>query len=246
MKYGVIIPARYQSSRFPGKPLVELGPKSMIHWVYERCVDAVGEDKVWVASDDERIFSHCRDHGLQYVETSSSCLTGTDRVYEAAKELSLDMAINVQGDEPLIRPDDIKQILDAGIENLNIVCNGYCSIESEKDFFSLTVPKVVFAPNGDLFYMSRSGIPGNKQGTFGFGFKQVCIYSFPMKLLEEFYHYGKKTPLENSEDIEILRFMELGHKVKMVEVSDSSVAIDTPEDRERVLSLLKERGEINE
>jgi 3-deoxy-manno-octulosonate cytidylyltransferase (CMP-KDO synthetase) len=246
MKTGIIIPARYQSSRYPGKPLIKLGDKTMIEWVYKRCEDAIGDGSVWVASDDERIFDHCKEKNLAFIKTSNSCLTGTDRVYEAARELGLDLVINVQGDEPLVLPEDISRVIEVSKKSPGVVCNGYCKIENEDDFLSLTVPKVVFSPDGKLLYMSRAGIPGNKDGQFNIGFKQVCIYSFPIDLLEHFYNHGKKTMLESIEDIEILRFIELGYEVKMVRVSGSSLAVDTPEDQKKVIKALKKRGEISE
>lgn len=240
MKKAIVIPARYQSSRYPGKPLIDLLGKSMIQRVFEICTEVVGAEHVFIATDDERIQNHCLENNMNVVMTSSSCLTGTDRVYEASLKIDADIFINVQGDEPLLNKEDIQVILDVAEKNPDKIINGMGKISNSEDFFSSTVPKVVADPNGKLLYMSRAGIPSNKSQQFDWGFRQVCIYSFPQNCLKHFYDYGKKTPLEDSEDIEILRFLELGHEVKMVEVSAESVAIDTEEDRERVLKILQE------
>ena len=133
----------------------------------------------------------------------------------------------------------------AKVECPNKICNGYCPIKSEDEFFSLGVPKVIFANDGNLMYMSRTGVPSNKQGKFVFGYKQVCVYSFPVELVKVFYEHGKKTKFEEIEDLEMLRFVELGVPVHMVELSDNSIAVDFPEDKEKVLEVLKGRGEIH-
>jgi 3-deoxy-manno-octulosonate cytidylyltransferase (CMP-KDO synthetase) len=241
MKKAIVIPARYESSRYPGKPLIDLMGKSMIQRVYEICEKAIGGSQVYIATDDVRIQEHCLAENMNVVMTSSSCLTGTDRVYEASLKIDADVFINVQGDEPLISELDIRVVIEEAEKNPDKIINGMGEIRSADDFFSCTVPKVVADPNGRLLYMSRAGIPSNKSHTFDWGFRQVCIYSFPQNCLKHFYDFGKKTPLEESEDIEILRFLELGYEVKMVKVSSNSVAIDTEEDRERVLKILNER-----
>jgi 3-deoxy-manno-octulosonate cytidylyltransferase (CMP-KDO synthetase) len=238
MNYAVIIPARYQSSRYPGKPLIDLDGKSMICRVWERCAEGVGKERVYIATDDDRIAEHCSAFTHNIVKTSDRCLTGTDRVAEAARALKLDCAINVQGDEPLIEPGDVLLIRDTFDSGSWDVVNAMCPLLSEEEYRSGTIPKVVATPAGKLLYMSRSGIPGNKSGTFGGGWKQVCIYAFSRRALEDFSAQSCKTPLEEQEDIEILRFLELGYEVQMVKVSKGSIAIDTPEDREKALRIL--------
>jgi 3-deoxy-manno-octulosonate cytidylyltransferase (CMP-KDO synthetase) len=238
-KYALVIPARYQSSRFPGKPLARILGKEMILRVWEKCIQAVDDPLVWVATDDDRIMDFCKQSGIQVVRTDSACMTGTDRVYEAIRGHDLDFVINVQGDEPLIDPNDIAMVIDAARKDPASIINAMCPIDNEKDFLSRTVPKVVCRRDGRLLYMSRSPIPITKSGTFEGANKQVCIYSFPVKALEAFYSVTEKTPLENIEDIEILRFLEMGFDVKMVPVSRSSIAVDIPEDLERVEAYLR-------
>ncbi len=240
-KFVIIIPARFKSSRFPGKPLVDLCGKSMIYRVWERCCLALSKDLVYVATDDAKIATHCESLGIQVIMTSESCLTGTDRVYEASQKIDADIYINVQGDEPLIETDDIKRIISVSSCNLDSIVNAMCPITNEHDFYSPSVPKVVTRNDGRLLYMSRAGIPTDKNLEFSSANKQVCIYAFPKKSLEDFSQIESKTPLEDSEDIEILRFLELGYEINMVKVSTSSIAIDVPEDVARVKAILNDQ-----
>lgn len=242
MNIVIIIPARYASSRFPGKPLTTIKGKSLLERVWERCVPVLGQDKVLVATDDQRIANHCAERGMQFVMTADDCATGTDRLAAAAESCPADLYINVQGDEPLIEPADIQKVIDAAMARPGAVVNAYCPIADERDYHSLTVPKVVKRSDGRLLYMSRAGLPGNKEGAFRWANKQVCIYAFSPKALLDFAGHGRKTPLEAEEDIEILRFLELGYEVEMVRVSGSSIAVDVPEDVARVEEALEARS----
>lgn len=238
MNYLIVIPARYQSSRFPGKPLADIHGKSMIRRVWEKCVEAASADNVLVATDDNRIMEHCKDHEMQVDLTSNECLTGTDRLYEVAQKRKADVYINVQGDEPLISPIDIKTVLQAAQNEPDITLNAMCSIKNEDDFRNPNVPKVITRKDGRLLYMSRAPVPTNKQLGFEKAMKQVCIYAYPRDALIAFGSLREKTPLESIEDLEILRLLELGYEVKMIEVSDYSVAVDTQQDLDRVRSLI--------
>ena len=238
INYLIVIPARYQSSRFPGKPLADIHGKSMIRRVWEKCVEAASADNVLVATDDNRIMEHCKDHEMQVDLTSNECLTGTDRLYEVAQKRKADVYINVQGDEPLISPIDIKTVLQAAQNEPDITLNAMCSIKNEDDFRNPNVPKVITRKDGRLLYMSRAPVPTNKQLGFEKAMKQVCIYAYPRDALITFGSLKEKTPLESIEDLEILRLLELGYEVKMIEVSDYSVAVDTQQDLDRVRSLI--------
>jgi 3-deoxy-manno-octulosonate cytidylyltransferase (CMP-KDO synthetase) len=237
--FAVVIPARYQSSRFPGKPLVDLCGKPMIQHVWERCCEAVGAEKVYVATDSDQIEIVVKNFGGAVLRTSSECLTGTDRLAEANQELNCDFIINVQGDEPLISPDDINTVAQAYLNGDGCVVNAMCEITDEQEFRSFTVPKVVCDQSKKLLYMSRSAIPLTKSGEFKFAFKQVCIYAFSREHLAFFISHQKKTPLEEVEDIEILRFLESQYSVQMIQVDSGSIAIDVPEDVERVIAALQ-------
>lgn len=238
MRFIVVIPARMASSRLPGKPLIDIAGKSLIQRTYEQCIKAVAPSLVYVATDDTKIEQHCKELGIQVVMTSSECLTGTDRVAEVAGQIDADVYINVQGDEPLMNPQDILHSIEAAINHPGEVINGYARIMSEDLYRSLSIPKVVFRPDGRLLYMSRSPIPGNKNSNFITSWRQVCVYAFPKDALMAYANYGTKTPLEEMEDLEIIRFLEMGYEVRMIELSEESIAVDTPEDVVKVISIL--------
>jgi len=244
LSYAVIIPARYKSSRFPGKPLADICGKPMIEHVWQRCCDAVGTDKVYVATDDQKIASVVESFSGQYIMTADNCLTGTDRLAEANKILNCDFIINVQGDEPLINPDDINLVINEYLSNPDKVVNAMCKIQSTEEFESFNVPKVVFDKNSSLLYMSRAGIPTTKAGQFQGAYKQVCIYAFSKKHLNFFHEMPAKTALENIEDIEILRFLEEGIDIKMIEVEQGSLAVDIPADIDKIKEKLSELTDI--
>lgn len=241
-EFVVVIPARYDSARLPGKPLINLEGKSMILRTYEQCVKAVNASLVYVATDSEHIKSHCEENNIQVVITSSTCLTGTDRIAEFANQVEAKTYINVQGDEPLMNPEDIAKIVNFAKQYPNEIINGFSSISSREQYISLTIPKLVFRPDGRLLYMSRSPIPGNKEADFRKAWRQICVYAFPKNALLEFSSLADKTTLEKEEDIEILRFLELSYEVRMIELSSDSIAVDTPEDAERVREILKKIG----
>ena len=239
MNFVLIIPARYKSSRFPGKPLTLLKGKSMIRHVYDQCLKAVPQDSIYVATEDDRIADHCKKNNIQFIMTSDECLTGTDRLCEVSKLIEADYYINIQGDEPLFNPVDIQSLIQelSKQKNLYDVYCGYCSIDSEDTFYSLNMPKVIFNKRKELIYMSRAPIPSNKKNEFKKGFRQVCGYAFSRKSLEIF-DIKSKTYFESIEDIELLRFLELGVKVKMVEMSKKSIPVDVREDIKKVLFAL--------
>ena len=242
MKTVVIIPARFASSRLPGKPLIEICGKSLLLRTFEQCVKAFPRESIFIATDDERIAAHCKAFDMNFVMTSSACLTGTDRVAEAARQIDADVYINVQGDEPLINPKDIIDTIRAAEKYPESVLNGFASIKSEEQYRSRTIPKVVFREDGRLLYMSRSPIPGTKEDIFKYSWRQICVYAFPKKSLEEFSSRDKKSPLEESEDIEILRFLEMGYDVRMIELSNDSIAVDTSDDVKKVEKYLLKNG----
>jgi len=240
MNYFLIIPARMQSSRLPGKPLVDIDGKSLIRRTWEQCSKAVPAEKIYVATDHPDIREHCIKQDMQVVMTSKDCLTGTDRVAEAALQLDAEFYINVQGDEPLINPQDIRDVKEAFLRHPGSVINGYAKIKEPEMWRNPSVPKVVFNEKGNLLYMSRAPIPGNKSKNFIAGWRQVCVYAFPKKALEQFSRFKRKSLLEDIEDIEILRFMEFGYEVKMIKLSDDSIAVDHPEDVDKVVQRLHE------
>lgn len=241
MRSVVLIPARYSSSRYPGKPLVPLLGKAMILWVAELSARAIGKENVYVATDDERIASVVNNSGFQAIITDSSCLTGTDRLAEAAEYIEADIYINVQGDEPLVDPLDVLKVRDAKLYNMSSIINGFSWLSEYEDPDSVNIPKVVTNELNELIYMSRVALPGFKdlKNAPARYKKQVCIYAFTRNELRLFKAYGRKSELEYSEDIEILRFLELGKKIQMIETKPGSLAVDTPDDVVKVEQALQ-------
>ena len=233
----VIIPARFKSSRFPGKPLALIAGKEMILHVCEKAEQAVGIEHVYVATEDKRIAQVVNDNGYKFILTSDSCLTGTDRVAEASRELDYDIYVNLQGDEPLVNPEDIANAIEEKKKSFNTVINCAVKITDIKEMTSNSVPKMVISEEGMLLYASRSPIPGSK-AEISKGHKQVCIYCFNKKELENFCT-PEKTRNEFLEDIEILRLLDKGIQVKVLELQKDSIAVDYPEDIERVEACLK-------
>ena len=239
MDIALIIPARYQSSRLPGKPLLELAGVPMIVRTYRQCLKAMAAKEVFVATDDERIAEVLKSHGIPYLMTSKNCLTGTDRLFEASQLLPADYYINIQGDEPLFNPADITTLIQTIPRFPGMVLNGYCPITTEQEFRSSSTPKVVTRLDGRLLYMSRAAIPTSKELKFQQAHRQVCAYAFPKKALEAFGTQAIKTPLEGAEDIEILRFLELGWDVQMIEMIGGVLPIDGPGDIPDVLAAIR-------
>lgn len=236
----VVIPARMKSSRLPGKPLVDIAGKSLVQRTYEQCIKAIPANRVYVATDDERIKLYCEEFGIQVIMTSESCLTGTDRVAEVSNQIETDYYINVQGDEPLINPKDILDVEKAIEQYEGEIINGYAEVDDAEMWKSLSTPKVVCRHDGRLLYMSRAAIPGNKSGKYKKAWRQVCVYAYPKQALDDFYKTNRKTELEEIEDLEILRFLEMGYDVRMIPLSTDSIAVDHPEDVEKVLRRLNE------
>lgn len=232
MKAIVVIPARYRSSRFPGKPLVKLLGKPMILWVAELSAKAVGQENVYIATDDKRISNVVTQAGFQVVMTSDSALTGTDRLAEVAHKIEADIYINVQGDEPLVNSDDLIKILETKKMYPHDIINGYSTIGENEDPNSVNIPKVIFTEDKRLVYMSRKALPGFKEENNAPDqyYKQVCIYAFNRQELIKYGEFGRKSKLEFSEDIEIIRYLEWGQTIRLVETRPGSLAVDVPGD----------------
>lgn len=240
MKIVAVIPARYQSSRFEGKPLADICGKLMIQRVYERALLVDELDAVYVATDDERIYKACEERNMNVMMTSTQHRTGTDRIGEVASKLPADLYVNIQGDEPLIEPSTIKKAIEPFLEGVvkDIqVTNLMTKIKNPVDLINFTVPKVIASGDGRGVYLTRAAAPYPK-GKIDFEyFKQVCVYGFTPEALQFYCEYGKKygkAKIEAIEDIEILRFIENGYRVQFIEVDSETIAVDTPNDLERV------------
>ena len=238
MTTSIIIPARYGSSRYRGKPLVKILGKEMVIRVADIC-SKIKNVNVYVATDSKKIASVVKKYGYNYIFTSSSCLTGTDRVAEASKKIRSKIFINVQGDEPTINPKDIKKVINTKKKFPNHVVCGYDKVHDFENPSSINLPKVVVNSKGELIYISRALVPGKKKSSQNIQYhKQVCIYAFNKKQLKKFYSMKKKSETESFEDIEILRFFDLGIKIKMVELKSKTIAVDEKNDIKKVEKIL--------
>lgn len=248
MKIIGIIPARYESSRFPGKPLADICGKPMLWHVYQQCKKVDEFDEVYVATDDERIFNVCKALQMLVLMTSPEHKTGTDRIGEAASKIPADLIVNIQGDEPLLEPSTIKAAITPFYNNPKLkISNLMTKITDPVEIVNFTVPKVIVNQEGIGIFLTRSTAPYPK-GKIDFDYyKQVCVYGFRPDALQFYCDFGKKygkAKIESIEDIEILRFIENGYKVQYVEVDSDTVAVDTPNDLEKVRAILGSRKEV--
>lgn len=234
-----IIPARFKSSRFEGKPLILINGVPMIKRTYDQAKKSTQLNKLIVATDDKKIADYCKSEGMDVVMTSQDCLTGTDRVSEVAKSNKFDLYVNIQGDEPVIDPKTIDAIVESFREHGDkyIAYNLYKKVDTNDEPTSPNSIKVVVNQHNELMYMSRLPVPFSKTIEQPIYNKQVCVYGFTREALAVFAE-NKKTQNEKFEDIEILRYLDLGYKVKMVETMCDSIAVDVPEDVKKVEAFL--------
>ncbi len=239
MKTIGVIPARFSSSRFPGKPLADICGKPMIWWVYQQCLKAPELDEVYVATDDERIEAACHRYGMRVLMTSSSHPTGSDRVAEAAEKTDGDLYINIQGDEPLIDPRMISEV--AALFRDGEVCFGTLKTEiSDPELIrAASTVKVVTDARGNALYFSRSVIPSNiKDGVLAKTYRHVGIYAYTRQMLLRF-HRLPQPELELGEAIEPLRALYNGIPVRVGETRCESIGVDLPEHIEEVVRRLR-------
>lgn len=241
MKIIGIIPARYQSSRFEGKPLANILGKPMIWWVYQQAIKAESLDEVFVATDDKRIEQACIENNINVIMTSSEHKTGTDRIGEVARKIKADLYVNIQGDEPMIEPQTISKAIEPFFTDENLqISNLMTKITDPVDVVNFTVPKVITNKDNIGIYLTRSTTPYPKGSIDYCYYKQVCVYGFTPDALE-FFCNSPRGKIEQIEDIEILRFIEAGYRVQFVEVESDTVAVDTKKDLEKVRVLMQEK-----
>jgi len=238
-----IIPARYDSSRFPGKPLVRILNKPMIQWVYERALRAKGISAVAVATDDTRISHAVLAFGGSVVLTSRHHPSGTSRVAEAARKFSCDMVVNVQGDEPFMEPHVIEETVKALQKNPNFfVSTAAAPLKNPQALRDPNTVKVVLDKKGRALYFSRSPIPYLKSSSSWNDVSQsvlrhIGIYAFTKSFLLKLARFAP-SPLEQAEQLEQLRVMENGHAIHVVRVAYDGVAVDTPLDLQKIKHYL--------
>ena len=240
MKAVAILPARMGSSRFPGKPLAKLLGKPMIQHVYERVAKAKGLAEVLVATCDAEIAEACRSFGARAIMTSDRHERASDRIAEAAKSVTADVYVMVQGDEPMTVPAMIEEAL-APFSDPSVACVNLAGrIETEAEFDDRNCIKVVMDLSGDALCFSREPIPTRRIGPWGTfaAWKQVCVIPFRAGALAKFAALPP-TPLEKAESVDMMRFLEHGVKVRMVPTRHASHAVDTPADLARVEALMR-------
>lgn len=242
MKIIGIIPARYKSSRFPGKALADIHGKPMVWWVYQAAKKVTKFDEVYVATDDDKIRVVCEQLSLKAMMTSENHPTGTDRAGEVARKIKADIYINIQGDEPLLEPLSIEQAIIPFLEGDASFCvtNLMTEIKNMTELANTNVPKVVVNEKKDAIFFSRFPIPYPKGTSENRYFKQVCVYGFTPEALRSFCSI-ERGAIERSEDIELLRFIENDMKIRMVEIKQEPLGVDTPADLQRVREILKGR-----
>jgi 3-deoxy-manno-octulosonate cytidylyltransferase (CMP-KDO synthetase) len=242
MKVACIIPSRYQSSRFPGKPLADIWGKPMIQHVYERVLKAKTVSSVAVATDDERIFAAVRNFGGHAIMTSSEHKSGTDRIAEAVTHLELqpsDIVVNIQGDQPLFEPSQIDEVAAPLLADATIPMSTLIyKIIRDEEITHPNAVKTVFDEQGFALYFSRATIPYVRgRGLKADYYKHHGIYAYRRDFLEIFTRLPVGA-LEKLEALEQLRALEHGYKIKVVETPHDSVEVDTPQELERVKGLI--------
>ncbi len=235
-----IIPARYASQRFPGKPLIDLKGKSMVQRVYEQAVQCEALDKVVIATDDIRIYEHCETKNLNVVMTGIYHQSGTDRCAEALGKVNdqFDIIVNIQGDEPLIEPQQITEVISLFDNDSVKIGSLVRRIKEKEQIQNPNVVKATFDKYGKALYFSRSPIPFNRNENENyFAFQHLGIYAFRVNTLKNLVQLPVSR-LENIEKLEQLRWLENGYSLYLKETNYVTYAIDTPEDVDNIINLL--------
>jgi len=241
MKTISIIPARYASTRFPGKPLATIMGKPMIQHIYERVLLVKGLDAVYVATDDQRIFEVVKGFGGSVLMTSEAHTCGTDRLSECAEKLGLsdeDLILNIQGDEPLIRPEMVEDLISIFDDTSVYMGTLKKKITVESELNNPNIVKVITNLDEEALYFSRYCLPYERNTGFATHFKHIGMYGYTKNFLMK-YSKMPKTTLEQAESLEQLRVLENGFKIKVKETMYSTIGVDTPEQLKEVEERMK-------
>jgi 3-deoxy-manno-octulosonate cytidylyltransferase (CMP-KDO synthetase) len=245
----IVIPARYQSSRFPGKPLVPIAGVTLIERVYRRCVAVDSEVQVVVATDDQRIRDHVLKFGGEVVMTRSDHPSGTDRVAEAARKSRAPIIINVQGDEPLLDPRSIRRLIAAMAADHSISMATLChEVKQPRDYLDPGVVKVTMNRLGNALYFSRSPIPffrdtGEIRAKLRQCWRHIGIYGYRRDFLFKYVRWPQ-SGLEKAEKLEQLRALENGVNIRVLKTSYEAIGVDVPADVRKVERLLKRENDL--
>jgi 3-deoxy-manno-octulosonate cytidylyltransferase (CMP-KDO synthetase) len=243
MKQIIVIPARMSGTRLPGKPLIEINGKAIIHHVWDRCRQVHPRENIYIATEDKVIEQFCSQREINCVNTGPAA-TAIDRIKMFSDSIPADGYINVQGDEPIANLDDIKTILEYNQNYPDRVVFGKADAD-EEEFNDYSKAKVVCALDGRLLYSSRAGIPINNKGLFVKAERAIWIYGFNKDALDRYHAGDKVASLEKLEDNEIIRFLEIGVPVYCVGVIGDSWAVDEAKDLDIVkqkLDLIQNRA----
>ncbi|WP_076342757.1 3-deoxy-manno-octulosonate cytidylyltransferase [Brachymonas chironomi] len=237
----IVIPARYGSTRLPGKPLADIAGKPMIQHVHERALQVAGVDQVLVATDDERVASAVVAFGGRAVMTDPEHPSGTDRLAEVMRQVPAEIYVNLQGDEPLVRPQDIQKLVEGMLHDDSVAVGTLCHVIDADEALNPNTVKVVLADNGDALYFSRSPIPYPREAVEASYLKHVGVYAYRKQVLQQYA--GLPQPMmERAEKLEQLRLMAAGLKIRAFLVEPTGPGVDTPECLERVRAIMQ--GEV--
>ena len=240
MKIVALIPCRYESKRFPGKALALINNIPMMWHVYKQSEKSKYIDEVYIVTDDNRILKKCLEYNLKCILSKKNHLNGTDRIAECISKIKSDIYVNVQGDEPLISPLSINAVIKELIKNKDpkiLATNAFHKIKNKKDIFNKNIVKTIFDKNKKALSFSRYPIPFSKKRNIIY-YRQIGLYAFNKKGLGIF---NKLKPglIEKNETVEMFRIIENGYNIKMVEVLNSSISVDTPRDLKKIKRYFK-------
>ncbi|MCL2499448.1 MAG: 3-deoxy-manno-octulosonate cytidylyltransferase [Defluviitaleaceae bacterium] len=238
MKIIAVIPARYASSRFPGKPLADIHGKPMIWWVYNQIKKATRLNSIIVATDDKRILATCEDLNITVCMTNINHNTPTSRTHEVSTRYEADLYIMINGDEPMIDPKVIDHIIPKSLQKKPYVASAATTISNATDVIDPTNLKVVLSNDNKLLYISRAPIPYPK-GTNEYTYKKFVGIQALNKSALDFYVNKPKSPLEWIEESDLLRFIENGIEVDFINVNYNNLSIDTPKDLEKIKKIIR-------
>jgi len=233
----IVIPARYGSTRLPGKPLADIAGKPMIQHVYERALQVASAHEVVIATDDERVAEVVRSFGGKSVMTSQDHPSGTDRLAEVMSYIPADIYINLQGDEPLVRPSDIESLIVGMLADTNVSIGTLCHTIDAEEARNPNTVKVVLATNGNALYFSRSPIPYPRDNEAAKYLKHVGVYAYRREVLSD-YGTLPQPMMEHAEKLEQLRLMAAGYCIRAFIVEPTGPGVDTPECLEKVRALV--------
>lgn len=236
-RIAIVIPARYGSTRLPGKPLADILGKPMVQHVYDRARQVPGIDVVLVATDDARVAAAVKEFGGECVMTSADHPSGTDRLAEVMASVDADIYINLQGDEPLVRPEDIARLAAGMCDEASVQVGTLCHHIDADEASNPNAVKVVLAANGDALYFSRSPIPFPRDAESASYLKHVGVYAYRREVLAAYADLPQPM-VEHAEKLEQLRLLAAGMRIRAFRVQPTGPGVDTPECLARVRRIM--------